>query len=291
MLGFKMIDIVIMSLGVVTFFIWLIFYFKGKQYNDMFEGIEEKEFPLREIYGLGYAVLETVKYKYQSKNDRKLRQALEILYSPKYCEYYLRVVRAQQISVSFTLLVLAFSLYGLVGDMSGFGVGVMFSALAFYYFGTEPSNKIKKRSDQLLSDFSDMVSKLALLTNAGMVLHDAWKEIAYGAEGELYKEMRLACDEMENGVSDIDAVYSFGNRCIIPEIKKFSSTVIQGILMGNAALSKMLQDQNAEVWMLKKQLVKRQGEKAASKLLIPVAIMFVGILIMIIVPIFTNLGA
>lgn len=36
---------------------------------------------------------------------------------------------------------------------------------------------------------------------------------------------------------------------------------------------------------VKKQLVRREGEKAASKLLIPICVMFVGILIMIIVPI------
>lgn len=59
---------------------------------------------------------------------------------------------------------------------------------------------------------------------------------------------------------------------------------------GNSELTAMLQEQSKEVWQLKKQLVRREGEKAASKLLIPICVMFVGILIMIIVPIFTNLG-
>ena len=52
----------------------------------------------------------------------------------------------------------------------------------------------------------------------------------------------------------------------------------------------MLQQQSKEVWAAKKQDIKRQGEKAASKLLIPVLIMFIGILIMILIPIFTNIG-
>lgn len=95
---------------------------------------------------------------------------------------------------------------------------------------------------------------------------------------------------MNNGVSEIDAMFNFGSRCIIPEIKKFTSTIIQGMTKGNSELTAMLQEQSKEVWQLKKQLVRREGEKAASKLLIPICVMFVGILIMIIVPIFTNLG-
>ena len=47
--------------------------------------------------------------------------------------------------------------------------------------------------------------------------------------------------------------------------------------------------QSAEVWEQKKQIVKRKGEKAANSLMIPVFLMFGGILIMVIVPIFANL--
>ena len=95
---------------------------------------------------------------------------------------------------------------------------------------------------------------------------------------------------MNNGVAEVDAIYGFGMRCMLPEIKKFSSTIIQGLTKGNSELAAMLQDQSKEVWQMKKQLVRREGEKAASKLLIPICIMFVGILIMILVPIFTNIG-
>ena len=103
--------------------------------------------------------------------------------------------------------------------------------------------------------------------------------------------MQITVNQMNNGVSEADALYSFGSRCVIPEINKFTSTIVQGISKGNSELVAMLQEQSKEVWSLKKQHVRRQGEKAASKLMIPLMIMFVGILIMVIVPIFANLGA
>ena len=171
-----------------------------------------------------------------------------------------------------------------------FAVGVILSVLAYFYFGTLTSKKILSRSEELLHDFSEVVSKLALLTNAGMILKEAWEEVAYNGAGIFYEEMQNAVVEMRNGVSEIDAIYNFGTRCILPEIKKFSSTVVQGLTKGSGDLTIMLQEQSKEVWQLKKQLVRRAGEKANSKLLIPICIMFIGILIMIIVPIFTNLG-
>ena len=77
---------------------------------------------------------------------------------------------------------------------------------------------------------------------------------------------------------------------MIPEAKKFSSTIVQGIQMGNKELSAMLQQQSGEVWNLRKQNARREGEKAAGKLMIPIFIMFFGILIMIVIPIFANIG-
>ena len=290
MIGLGVIDYVVLGLGLVSLVLWFFFYIKGLKYNSMFEVLVEKEYPLKEIYGMGYAVLEMIKYGYKSKGDRKLRQQLDILYNEKYSEYYLRVIHAQQLTFAMTLFVISFALYGLTQEIVGLFLGFLFTGLAYYYFGTVTKKKILKRSNEMIHDFSEVVSKLALMTNAGMILKEAWEIIAFEGEGVIYEEMQRAVEEMQNGVSDIDAIYNFGTRCIIPEIKKFTSTILQGMTKGNRDLSAMLQEQSKEVWQMKKQMVRREGEKAASKLLIPICIMFLGVLIMILVPIFTNLG-
>lgn len=290
MMGLNILDLILIAIGGLVFILWLIIYIQGLKYNELFEPLEESDFLFKEIYGMGYYVLEKFKYEYKSKSDRTLRQQLYILYGEKYTEYYLRAIHSQQITLSLTFLVIAFALYGLADDVLAFVVGVILSVLAYFYFGTLTSKKILARSEELLHDFSEVVSKLALLTNAGMILKEAWEEVAYNGAGIFYEEMQNAVVEMRNGISEIDAIYNFGTRCILPEIKKFSSTVVQGLTKGSGDLTIMLQEQSKEVWQLKKQLVRRAGEKANSKLLIPICIMFIGILIMIIVPIFTNLG-
>lgn len=288
---FGILDYICWILGLIFTIFWIFLFFKGKKNATLFQGLDEKEYPLKDIYFVGYELLELIKYNYRTKYDRRLRKEISVLKDGKYADYYIRVTRAQQVTLVYTLFTMSFAMYGLAGSMAAVTIFIMFAFVAFYYYGTSASDKIKKRSEELLSDFSNVVSKLALLTNAGLIMRDAWADVAYNGDTTLYKEMQISVDEMKNGVSETEAIYHFGNRCIIPEIKKFASTIIQGIEKGNSELTALLQEQSAETWNLKRQLVKREGEKASSKLLIPMFLMFMGILIMVIVPIFTNIGA
>lgn len=283
-------DLIILGIGCISLIIWLGIFIAAKKYDELFEPLDEKEYALKELYSMGYFVMEKLKYNYKSRRYRKLRQDMEVLYEKKYVEYYLRVTYSRAVTYGMLLFVLAFVVYGLSGEMGVLWVMFMFSGVSVYYVMTLAPKKIEARSAALLGDFSEVVSKLALLTNAGMILREAWELTANAGEGIFYEEMQTAVAEMKNGVSEMEAIRRFGIRCMMPEIKKFSATVIQGIQKGNSELSSMLQAQSAEVWNLRKQNVRRQGEKAASKLMIPIFMMFFGILIMVIIPIFSNIG-
>jgi tight adherence protein C len=284
-------NLIVFGIGGLLLILWLILYVKGYKNANLFATLTEKEYPLKEIYFVGYALTETINYQYKTKGDHKLRKEISVLYGDKYADFYIRVIYAQKITMSLSIAVLAFVFYGLANEIAALVVLLGFSGLAYYYFGVTTEKKILKRSEEMLRDFSEVISKLALLTNAGMILREAWEEVAYTGNTSLYTEMQKTVDEMNNGISEVDALFRFGIRCIIPEIKKFTSTIVQGLIKGNAELTYMLKEQSKEVWAAKKTSIKRQGEKAASKLLIPILIMFIGILIMIIVPIFANLGA
>ena len=107
---------------------------------------------------------------------------------------------------------------------------------------------------------------------------------------ELYMEMRQVNENIDNGISEVDALFAFAARCVTPDIKKFTSFVVQGLEKGNKDLADALRHQTDELWALKKQNTLRRGELASSKLMIPLMIMFVGVLIMVMGPIMTNLG-
>lgn len=73
-------DIVMFALGGIVLLLYLILYFMGLKYNSYFDVLDEKEYPLKEIYGIGYAALELVHYPFTGKKDRKLRQEIDIFY-------------------------------------------------------------------------------------------------------------------------------------------------------------------------------------------------------------------
>ena len=252
------VDYIVFGFGFLVLAVWLLFFWKGKKYAELFEALEENDYPLKEIYFVGYAVMETIRYQYKSAKDRKARKELSILYGDKYAEYFLRVVYAQKITVALTILALAAPVYGFANDVLVIPIMLTFAGVAYYYFGALSTERIRKRSEQMLSDFSNVVSKLALLTNAGMIMHEAWENVAYTGDSEIYKEMQIAVNQMNNGVAEADALYSFGSRCVVPEIKKFTSTIAQGISKGNSELVAMLQEQSREVWNLKNRA--KQGQ-------------------------------
>ncbi len=287
---FSTLDIIILMVGAILIFLWVILSIAGKKHSEMFEALDEKEFPLKEIYSVGYSLLLLFKYKYTSKGDRKLRKYIGILYGEDYVEYYLRVVHSQAITYTFLLLTLAAPLYALADDILILFIMLAFAGLAYYYFYTLLETKMKNRAESLMNDFSNVVSKLALLINAGMIMRNAWEKVAASGDTPIYKEMQKAVYEMQSGIPEVDAIIAFGSRSNVPEVKKFASTIAQGILKGNRELAFMLKEQSSETWFLKKQLVKRQGEKASGKLMIPIMIMFIGIIIMVVVPIFGNMG-
>lgn len=283
-------SIIIMSLGTLFAAFFIVLLIKGKSSENLVEPLNNKEFPLCELYGAGFAFISMIHYSFTSKGERKRKQQIALIYGDKHAEYYLRVNAAERWTLSFLLLLIGFALYGITADLLIIFVFVMFAFTAYYYVSTLPDSILTRKKNKILNDFADVVSKLALLVNAGMIMKEAWEKVAYTGDSELYQEMQRAVVNMNNGMSEVDAYTEFATRCTSPEIKKFTSTIIQGLVKGNRELVEMIKQQSREIWDAKRHRVKQQGEKAASKLLIPICIMFVGILIMIIVPIFANLG-
>ena len=163
------------------------------------------------------------------------------------------------------------------------------AAALIVYLDMEVSGAVERKHDEILSDYPEILSKLTLLVNAGMVIREAWIKVAYTCDRAMYKEMQLTSEEMNNGVSELDALHNFAQRCSVKEIRKFASILSQNIQKGGSELTMSLRYMNEESWEEKKHRAKRKGETAGTKLMIPLMIMFVGILFMIIVPIFSNM--
>lgn len=284
-------DFFVIAFGIVVILIWIVMYAKGYKNASLFDKLPAEDYPLKEWYFIGFALLKSVKKNYKSARDRKLRRQLSVIYSEKYAEYYLRAVYCKQITMSMMVLAFAAPMYCIAeGSFLVFAVVIAGAGVTFYYYGETTVSKISKRSEEMLLALPNVASKMALLLSSGMILQEAWEQVARSGNGALYQEMRRSIVLMRNGWAKTDALFLFGQRCMAPEIKKFTSTMIQGVEKGNQALAVAMTRQSKEVWELKRQMVRRQGEMANNKLMVPIFLTFLGILIMVVVPIFSNIG-
>lgn len=278
-------QIILMSLGTLLGLCFVFMALKGKKYDTYIQNLNGKDYPLYEIYVVGFFWAETRILRLRGKFGKELRQQSRLIYGEKYGEYYAQLHWAQAIALIHLIVTVVLLLAAFTEKQDSFLMvlaGGMIAAAAGGYYLTQMKNQLKKRKDDCEIELPNMISKLALLINSGMVLREAWNFTAYGSEGRLYELMQKSCEEMKNGKSEIDALYQFGMWCSSPVIKKFANAMIQGIEKGNSELAEFLSNQSAEMWAYKKQLMLQKGEVAASKLVAPIGIMFAGVLLIVI---------
>lgn len=236
-----------------------------------------------------HALMDMFKVNLKTEAGRKKEKKIAEIYGEKYAEYYHNCIVGGQITYALTVAPLGLFIGAMTNDMTFAILVVAAAAALIVYLDIEVSSAVERKHDEILSDYPEILSKLTLLVNAGMVIREAWTKVAYTCDRAMYKEMQLTSEEMNNGVSELDALHNFAQRCSVKEIRKFTSILSQNIQKGGSELTMSLRYMNEESWEEKKQRAKRKGETAGTKLMIPLMIMFVGILFMIIVPIFSNM--
>ena len=255
---------------------------KGTKFNYLVENLEGTKFPLKGIYGIGFSWSEGKLFSLKGKIREKLIGQAKLLYDPKFAEYYASVVWAQFLSFVHLCLTLGFLLAGVFDSALMLMIGLATAIVFGFYFINRMTDLLKKRETECTAELPEIVSTMALLINAGMMLRNAWHTIAESKEGTVYALMRQSCIDMDNGMSEVDAIHKFGRLSNSAEIRKFTSALAQSIERGGAELSDFLGRQSIEMWTLKKQLMLQKGEAAASKLLAPTAMLFIGIIIAVI---------
>lgn len=257
----------------------------GHRYDELVDGVDSEMFPLKGFFSIGFLVLD--KIHFSTKTVKAVRRTDDIaeIAGRKYAEYYYYVSKAAEVSYFMLALTVLSVVAALADSILVLGVGVLFAFLAVYYVEEQIDNKLSDRKDELLSEFPQVLSKLTLLINSGMVVRDAWNLVAQSGTGVIYREMQETTLEFQNGVTEVEAYSNFAARCGIKEIRKFASTMVQNLQKGNAELVFFLRDMTSEMWEEKKNLCKRKGDAVNSKLMIPTAMIFIGILALIMVPI------
>ena len=274
---------VYLGVGTILAVLFIIHLRKGEQYEAFYENLDENIYPLCSLYGVGFSWSATRIFRLKEKRAVDLMAQASLLYEPQYAEYYANVVWAQTITFVHLFLTVTFLMAGILYDSAilMLGAGIFMSVVIGVYCLENMKDTLSKRTEECEYQLPEVVSTMAVLVNSGMVLREAWSMVANNGTGAFYELMQKAADNMHNGYSDIDAIFLFGRESNSTEIKKFTSALIQSMEKGGAELSSFLARQSSELWNTKKQRMLQNGEKAATKLLLPIVLIFVGVIIIV----------
>lgn len=182
-------------------------------------------------------------------------------------------------------------------DMTFVYFGMLMAvAVVFLKIGSKRDEQVKKaeRLESLEKDYAQIVSKFTMLLSAGLSVRNAWERIVLLYKGKekarslIYTEMNWAMREMQKGVPELEVYERFGVRVGLIHYKKLMALFIMDKKRGSINLLEAMNQEMLQAWEEQKRKTKQQGEKAGTKLLIPMMGMLAVVFIMILVPAFLS---
>ena len=177
------------------------------------------------------------------------------------------------------------------------GISLVTGIAIFYAKDKDLEKQLEQRKQTIRKEYTSLVSKYALLMEAGLTVRGAFFKIYNDTCGQdiikrhpLYEEMRYSCNEMRAGISENKVLEDFARRIDVPEYAKFSGLLVQNLKKGNTALVKRLKEEREEALEKELQWRKRQVEEAGTKLLFPMSMILLLVLVMLMLPAFSGLG-
>lgn len=160
----------------------------------------------------------------------------------------------------------------------------------------EQENKRKQLEDRktnLIRSYPWFVNEMVLLLGAGMQVRNIFRTIIQECENQmsekdyrkpLIDELKVTIHAMELGISEEQAYYRLGRRLGIPCYIKIMTLLEQNVKRGGKGLMDMFEQEETVALEERKNLAKRYGEEAGTKLLGPMILLLLVVMLMIMVP-------
>lgn len=173
---------------------------------------------------------------------------------------------------------------------------LMAAACVLLKFGgsQDQQKKVAERKASMEKDYAQIISKFTMLLSAGLNVRNAWERIdrLYIAGNKefrpVYEEMHKAVLEMQRGIPELEVYERFGKTTGLTSYKKLMALFILEKRRGSTNLLEAMNQEMLQAWELQKRNTKQQGEKAGTKLLIPMMGMLAVVFVMILVPAFLS---
>lgn len=191
------------------------------------------------------------------------------------------------------------SFYTIVEDDTGkiLMLGLLCALLIIPLWYENRRKDLRLREAQLMNDYPELVSKLSLLLEAGLNTRSAIERLAtdyekrrtVGKNRYVYEELLIARNELCVGKGETEAYEAFGRRCGNVYYIRLSALLSQNVKKGGESLLPQLRKEVSEALREKQLAIRKKGEEAGMKLLLPMMGMFALVIAIILVPAFMSM--
>ncbi len=266
---------------------WMFLFFYGKKKFLRMTKCTVDRCPFQEMAFIGMAFLWLIRFPTENSLAMKTRACLREVYGEDDPKVRYLILRGVEAMLLLTLLPLGFFLAIFSGKPIVSLLWILFFPLGVWYMESELKDRIYDHRAEILRQLPSALSKITLLVNSGMVLREAWELVAQDGEGLLYREMRRTGEDIANNMPEQQAYAELAERCREKEIRKLVMVITQNLVKGRTELTRYLSDLSKEIWVSRELSVKKRAADAHGKMMVPSFIIFVGIMIMAIVPMFS----
>ncbi len=172
-------------------------------------------------------------------------------------------------------------------------LGIILTILLIFRDRETEKKKKEMRKERLIRSYPWFVNELVLLLGAGMQPRKIFQTIvkeyeAQNPEGdyrdELVFELKGAVHAMHMGMSQEQVYYNLGRRIGLTRYIKLMTMLEQSVKHGGKGMLEAFEQEEIQALEERKNLAKRYGEEASTKLLGPMVILLLVVMMMIMIP-------
>ncbi|MBO4901807.1 MAG: type II secretion system F family protein [Lachnospiraceae bacterium] len=174
--------------------------------------------------------------------------------------------------------------------------GLAAAFLLTRHFDDALQEQVKKRDEQLEAEYPQLVNRFVLYYGAGLTIKNIWQRICMDYRERkkttgincAYEEMMKADKQMQDGVGESEAYAEFAASVALTRYRNLIGLLQQALQSGGSDIREQLNEQLREAFSEQKRQARIRGEKAGTKLLLPMFLMLTVVLIVILVPAFLS---
>jgi len=175
--------------------------------------------------------------------------------------------------------------------------GILGAAGVIFGMDYDLTKKDRARKEELIAGYPEFVSSMQLYLGAGLSLRNAFFRIGedYRSQKQrngnmqfLYEEIMLACNLLENGLPECEVYRKWAERCDEAHYRKLGYLLISYHRQGNADILSRLEGELFDAWEEKRQIIRKAGEEAGTKLLFPMILMLLVVMLLILLPVYMS---